>query len=210
MIGLGIGIILALVGLIVFLYLKDPEILTKTPSEILSGKTGSKKEAVSVFPVLLEFFVVSDDLWKEAFILHKADGVQLDGGVGFSNVPVGTKLYAPMDGYIFSSFATEEDENGPSTDLFVLSENKDWDWSMPDKSSDRHFVFVAKHLNLLKSEVKKGEAFAEVAEINEISKGYYDKEVDLIVGINNAWVVVVDSSVKNPKDYLEKALEKLN
>ena len=103
---IGVGILLIMVvGTIIFIHFTAPEILTKTPLELITGRD-IQDEVNEIDPILTESagvtddFIVSDALWQNAFRLNKTDGTPLRGTIGFSYLPIGTELRAPLDGYI--------------------------------------------------------------------------------------------------------------
>ncbi|MFA4999651.1 MAG: hypothetical protein WC519_02925, partial [Parcubacteria group bacterium] len=161
-----------------------PTVSTATPT-VAPTATLTPEPTVTSVPIETpapEVFLVSDDIWTSASILYrKSNGDRLPG-VGFSEVPKGTEVYAPADGYIFSVGREHEDDA-----WLVFSENKDWNVLMLDDPNQPLFVFMARDFELLKTEVKKGEAFAKVTDNGEIYPGhYYEREV-LLIGLSDAW-----------------------
>ena len=51
-------------------------------------------------PEIPSNFIVPDEVWENASLLVSADGTPLPGVVWFSEIPIGTRLYSPIDGYI--------------------------------------------------------------------------------------------------------------
>jgi hypothetical protein len=183
-----------------------PTVSTATPT-VAPTATLTPEPTVTPVPTETpapEVFFVSDDIWKNAFIPLEADGTKFESpGAGFSEVPVGTELYAPADGYIFLSVR----EGGGATTL-VFSESKDWSASMLDDPNQPVFVFMARHMDLLRSEVKKGEAFAKITDNSEVYPGYYNQKVALVIGTSGAWTSSLDIlSITDPKALLFAAFQ---
>jgi len=215
---IGIGALLIVVaGVIVFIYFTAPEILTKTPLELIVGRD-IQNEANEVNPTLNEVspppppdippnFFVSDEIWQSAFLLNRADGTPVSRHVGFDNIPIGTKIYAPMDGYVFYFFGGEGER---AYEMAVLAEHRGWS---SDRSSGkvRHVEVLAKQVTILKDETKKGEVFAVIEDnAGTPFSGLADREVAVVLGIN-AWAKasVTDRTITDPKVYLWTAFQQL-
>ena len=152
-------------------------------------------------------FFVSDEIWQSAFLLNRADGTPVSRHVGFDNIPIGTKIYAPMDGYVFYFFGGEGER---AYEMAVLAEHRGWS---SDRSSGkvRHVEVLAKQVTILKDETKKGEVFAVIEDnAGTPFSGLADREVAVVLGIN-AWAKasVTDRTITDPKVYLWTAFQQL-
>jgi len=208
-----ITVVVALIGVFVFLYIRDPEIITRSPSEIISGGTKEGQVEVPLTPIdstvinpAGSCLVISESYCESAAILYNSEGAKL-WGVGFPDVPVGTKLYSPIDGYLhLMSMSSKQDG---SVTLIIISEDEDW--VSPGKPGQRYFSFIAKGLDILTvDKIKKGEVFAEVRESAELGGGFYASKVVLIASPDPDWAKMIDNSVTDPKEYLITAIKELN
>ena len=205
-------VVMALVGVFIFLYLRDPEILTKSPSEIISGGIGDgeeEEEEEILTPAGNEFLdpmggclITSELSCGNAVILHKSDGTRLKG-IGLTDISVGSKLYAPISGHV-TVYTVRDVE--PMYTMITLSEDPNWS---ADNQVGRAIVFLADGLDILKKEVSAGEAFAEVRENGEVYNGFYDRKIVLVVSFDTAWSQMIDQSIDDPALYLKDALENL-
>ena len=156
-------------------------------------------------------FIVADEHWEFASFLRKADGTLFNGVIGFSDVSVGSKIYAPISGYIHILSSGEGDR---SLVELIITENKKW--SASDQSG-RYIVFSAKEFELLDTGLKdeqpfveKGKAFAKVTNNAELFPGFYDRKQVLLVAFDKEWRDMLDSSITDVKEYVIAAIERLN
>ena len=142
-------------------------------------------------------FIVPNELWKNAFHLNRADGSPFHRAVGFSEVPVGTKLYAPMGGrahFFWMGEGTPEESH-----MIVLAQVG---WDTEANRNVRSMQFSAKGLEILNWEPKEGEPFAIIRGVRELAPGFYDRKVSLLVGADPWAETLSDRSITDPKAYL--------
>jgi hypothetical protein len=196
----------AIIGLFAFFYFRNPKSLTTTPSEIISGENigvESLPENGGSPLSLGDCLIVSDQDCGNSSILRKADGTPF-GGIGFSDIAVGTKLYAPIGGY--TTIFTVNTSSGAEYTAIALAEDANW---TSDNLVGRYLVFRADGLDVLTNEVLKGEAFAEVRENGEIYSGSYDRKTVLAVNLDAEWAEMIDSSIEDAGFYMASAIEKI-
>jgi len=208
---IGIGILLIMVvGVIVFLHFTAPEVLTKTPLELITGRViqNGAKDVISAptKPVgVTDSFIVSDDLWQYAFPLNKAGGGPFHRAVGFSEVPVGTKLHAPMDGRVHFFWMGE---GTPEENHMVILAKPGWDTE--ENRNVRSMQFSAKGIEVLNWEPKEGEPFAIIKDVGELFPGFYDRAASLMIGVDPWAETLSDRSIADSRVYIRKAIEKQN
>jgi hypothetical protein len=229
LIAIAIVVVAALVGVFIFLYLKDPEILTRSPSEIISGNVGEGNEEEVVIPgnskppsTVSDFLdpqgdclVVSSSNCKFASFVRDPEGNPSNAGIVFSGFPEGMKLYAPMSGYVTLFNGSK------SSPHFVvyISESADpvVEWGTFGPKTGRFIIFRAEEIELLEVGVKdgalyveKGEPFAEVTKKSELFPGEYKEKPELFVLFDKNWADTLVVSVDSPREYMKKVFENLN
>ncbi len=203
---IGIGLLLIMVvGVIVFLYFTAPEILTKTPLELITGRAiqNGAKDTVSTptRPVSVPpNFIVPDEVWKSASHLLSTEGKELRGGVQFTEVPIGMKLYAPVDGWHVS--IGEMLFEGASFMGVTLTPN-------PNPEGDRALWLIARWIEVTNFNPKKGEAFAEIREALPFPS-HFDRRGVLVVSVDAIWGEQSDQTITDPRIYLKTAIENTN
>jgi len=227
LIAIAIIVIAALVGVFVFLYLKDPEILTRSPSEIISGNENGGEiipvEDNGKSPSTLSEFLdpqgdclaVSSSNCKFASFIHDSDGNPVNGGIVFSGFPEGMRLYAPMSGYVTLFSA---DDPFPIVIVYISEVADDpTKWDKHGPTTGKFITFHAEEIELLEVGVKdgalyveKGEPFAEVTKKTELFPGMHKEKPELIVLFDRNWVNMLDVSVGDPREYIKKAVENIN
>jgi hypothetical protein len=227
LIAIAIIVVAALVGVFIFLYLKDPEILTRSPSEIISGNEnggeiipiGDNGKPPSMMSEFLDpqgdCLLVSSSNCKFSLFFHNPDGERINGGVFFSGFPEKLKLYAPMSGYL-----TVISGNNPFQHVVVyISEVADdvtkWDDFGP--ATGRYVTFTAQEIELLDAEVRdgslyveKGKPFAEVTKKADMFPDLYEEKVELMFIFDRNWADMLDVSIDDPREYVKKAVENIN
>jgi len=173
-----------------------------SPARTEPAITPTEKPAES-FGTIPKNFFVSDDVWNTSSILRKADGTPF-GGIGFSDIAVGTKLYAPIGGY--TTIFTVNTSSGAEYTAIALAEDADW---TSDNLVGRYLVFRADGLDVLANEASKGEAFAEVRENGEIYSGSYDRKTVLAVNLDAEWAEMIDSSIEDAGFYMASAIKEI-
>ena len=207
---IGIGLLLIMVvGVIVFLYFTAPEILTKTPLELITGRD-IQDEVNEIDPILTESagvtddFIVSDALWQNAFRLNKTDGTPLRGTIGFSYLPIGTELRAPLDGYI-----SEGRTNFPGGES-VLSLQWTERQRRPGNMGETKIAFNVAGAEVVNRSPRKGEVFARVTGNTPIGTGFYDRKVIFeIMMAPTDLDFQTDRSITDPRAYLWAAIQQL-
>ena len=125
-------------------------------------------------PVVLDF-IVDDEHWQNAFMLRSADGSKWMPGVGFSQIPVGTIIYAPISGYLNAATAIWGEQKGVSQMISIDGIGID----------PPYFQVVGANLEILtpsgKYRVEKGEPWIKVVDSQEIAIGRFDRQVVLMV-----------------------------
>ena len=204
-IGIGILLIMA-IGVIVFLHFTAPEVLTKTPFELVTGRD-IRDRVNDVPPVPKEkvdkIFIVSDNLWQNASRLANADGVEGRGGVQFV-VPVGTKLHAPVDRWHVhvGSMVLK----GVSFSAITLSKSPDWNFEVHTQS----VWFMSRWIEVTNFNPRKGEVFAEVKDAVPFPPANADGKSTLVVAVDSVWAQKSDRSIEDPRTYLRTIIEKIN
>jgi len=205
---IGIGVLfIIVVGIIIFIHFTAPEILTKTPLELITGRViqNGEKNVISTPTELVgitDNFIVPDEVWENAFLLNRVDGTPYKGFIGFSDIPIGTKLYAPMDGYIHY-LRTLNEKNEVVDSVAILTQSADWSANLETKT--REVYFLAREIKVINTEPKKGEAFATILNNSEMSPdqyGWYNRKTLLTVFVDEAWSKLSDRNIEDPKDYL--------
>jgi len=156
-------------------------------------------------PEILANFIVSDDLWQYAFPLNKAGGGPFHRAVGFSEVPVGTKLHAPMDGRVHFFWMGE---GTPEENHMVILAKPGWDTE--ENRNVRSMQFSAKGIEVLNWEPKEGEPFAIIKDVGELFPGFYDRAASLMIGVDPWAETLSDRSIADSRVYIRKAIEKQN
>ena len=151
-------------------------------------------------------FIIPDEVWQNAFLLNRADGSPLHRGVGFSEIPIGTKVYAPMDGRYVHSF----EGVGGGHHTIVLAK-KDWKPKPKGVNQDIGIIdFTAKSINVLNWTPQKGEVFAVIEDNKELFPGFYDREVVLIVRVDALSTTPGDRTITDPRAYLWITIQSLS
>jgi len=146
-------------------------------------------------------FIVSDELWQNTFKIPFEKGSPYKMGIGFSDVPVGTNLYAPMDGYI--SITEFTGEQGSIIGI-VLSTTPGWKMGK-DTSDKEYLTFFLRGAEGLILEPKKGEAFAVIKDITpfRVAVGEsIEKEIPLLITVSLSLGRSSDQSITDLRTYL--------
>jgi len=208
---IGIGILLIMVvGVIIFLHFTSPEVLTKTPLELITGRViqNEEKDVISTPTELVgitDNFIVPDEVWENAFLLNRVDGTPYKGFIGFSDIPIGTKLYAPMDGYIHY-LRTLNERNEVVDSVAILTQSATY----PSDADSRKIYFLAREIKIINTEPKKGEVFATILDNKEMSPdqyGWYNRKTLLAVSVDDTWSELSDRNIEDPKDYLNTIIK---
>ncbi len=211
-IGAGIALAVALFGGLAFLYLRDPELFTKTPMEIISGRVGdnikidapvdtpsiigdnAETDKLKTAPTTTNF-IVPDEHWQNAFILGRSDDLKGPRGVGFSDIPIETEIRAPISGYVF--LYTAMWENLETVEI-VISEYEDG----LEVTENRRFFFLANHFYPINisGRIEKGEALARVRVQSEVLPGFFDRKTIFAMGFKGDWNT--DLTIEDPREFL--------
>jgi len=211
-IGLAVGLLLLLVGIFIFIYIKDPEILTKSPSEIISGgvttpiNQGGPTEAEETASKPGSCLVTTEENCSKARIPYKAADNSRLPGIGFINVPVGTEVFAPFDGKIF--LRVDYYNDSPSQTI-VFTDDMDWQPGMTYRDEWHYLSFRAKEFSIdnISNRFKKGEVIAVVNSMDIIIKGLTKENYNFIVTISSWWSNLSDSL--DPVQYMQELLKDL-
>jgi hypothetical protein len=227
LIAIAIIVVAALVGVFVFLYLKDPDILTRSPSEIISGNVnggeipvGSNGESPSVGNDSLDpqgdCLITSSDNCKFASFFYRSDGSPVYGELYFLGFPEGMTLYAPMSGYVTVTRGTIM---GVDHTTIRIAESADGplEWDSFGPKTGGFISFIAREIEFLGVDTKndalyveKGEPFAKVAKKGEVFPGNFEEKPELLVAINRRWMEMLDVSTKDPREFIKRAVESMN
>jgi len=208
---IGIGaLFIIVVGIIIFIHFTAPEILTKTPLELITGRViqNGEKDVISTPTELVgitDNFIVPDEVWQNAFLINRVDGTPHKGFIGFSDIPIGTRLYAPMDGYIHY-LRTLNERNEAVDSVAILTQSATY----PSDADSRKIYFLAREIKIINTEPKKGEAFATILNNSEMSPdqyGWYNRKTLLAVFVDEAWSKLSDRNIEDPKDYLNTIIK---
>jgi len=143
-------------------------------------------------PVIPPNFIVPDEVWKSASHLLSTEGKELRGGVQFTEVPIGMKLYAPVDGWHVS--IGEMLFEGASFMGVTLTPN-------PNPEGDRALWLIARWIEVTNFNPKKGEAFAEIREALPFPS-HFDRRGVLVVSVDAIWGEQSDQTITDPRTYL--------
>jgi len=155
-------------------------------------------------PVIPTNFIVPDEVWRGSSRLISADGIEVRGAVSFSNVPVGTRLYAPVDGWHVDSLGVML--GGQSYSMIVLSQSPRW----VEEGNGMALVFYGPAVVVLNSRPNKGEAFVEIKEVFPFPTRYFKQGVELLAMTDNIWRESSDRSIMDPRSYFKTTIEKIN
>lgn len=158
-------------------------------------------------PEIPSNFIVPDEVWENAFLLNRVDGTPYKGFIGFSDIPIGTKLYAPMDGYIHY-LRTLNEKNEVVDSVAILTQSADWSANLETKT--REVYFLAREIKVINTEPKKGEAFATILNNSEMSPdqyGWYNRKTLLTVFVDEAWSKLSDRNIEDPLTYFWSVIQ---
>jgi len=181
-----------------------PPVEEPTPEEppTVEAPPVKEEEPTPPVPEIPSNFIVPDEAWQNASLLYLKDGSPFNGAVGFSEIPVGTRLYAPISGYV-RYFSTTPDESGRVASEVYLVQDASWDPLSPSPDI-RVMVFAAQKLEITNYEPKKGEHFAIITDNTELIDHLYkwrDGQIRMAVIVNEAWGIS-DRAITDPRDYL--------
>jgi len=155
-------------------------------------------------PTIPPNFIVPDELWEGAFRINLADGTPLRGTIGFSYLPIGTELRAPLDGYI-----SEGRTNFPGGES-VLSLQWTERQRRPGNMGETKIAFNVAGAEVVNRSPRKGEVFARVTGNTPIGTGFYDRKVIFeIMMAPTDLDFQTDRSITDPRAYLWAAIQQL-
>ena len=157
-------------------------------------------------PTIPPNFIVPDELWQNAFRINLADGSPLRGTVGFSNLPVGTELRAPLSGHV-----SEGETTFPGGERVLNLQWTERQRSL-NETWETGIAFNISGAEIVNRAPRKGEVFARVTSNNApIGVGFHDREVVFMIMVAPTDLEFqTDRSITDPKTYIQKAIEKLN
>jgi len=175
---------------------KAPPVV-ETPKPVETPPAVTPEPDIKPEPVVIpDNFIVDKEHWQNAFILHQYDGTRSLRGVMFADILVGTKLYAPISGYVrFFTVAY----NGKEATKLIISSHKEGELT-PDRS---YFFFMADRFDLSfkDGKVELGQAFASTENSEELFPGFFNRKgITLAVGFLGNWDI--DEAIEDPKEFL--------
>ncbi len=160
-------------------------------------------------PLVPPNFIVPDEVWKSASRLVLADGTEVRGAISFSNVPVGTKLFAPVDGWYVHALGTMLGEEEHS--MIVLSQNPNLgEGDIAFQETMRALFFVGRLIEVSNFRPQKGEPFAEIKDNLPFPAHYYGREISLLIMLDKTWGEKSDRSITDSRTYLWTATQQLS
>jgi len=160
---------------------------------------------VAPVPLVPPNFIVPDELWKNAFRLNLANGSPIRGTVGFSRLPIGTELRAPLDGYVSEGSITFPSGENVLSLQWTVHEQR------PGAMGELGIAFNISGAEILNRSPRKGEVFARVTGNTPIGVGRYDRETVFVIMVAPTdFEFQTDRAVTDPRVYIQKAIEKLN
>jgi len=156
-------------------------------------------------PEIPSNFIVPDEVWQNAFLINRVDGTPHKGFIGFSDIPIGTRLYAPMDGYIHY-LRTLNERNEAVDSVAILTQSATY----PSDADSRKIYFLAREIKIINTEPKKGEAFATILNNSEMSPdqyGWYNRKTLLAVFVDEAWSKLSDRNIEDPLTYFWSVIQ---
>jgi len=203
---IGISVIfIMVVGVIIFLHFTAPEVLTKTPFELVTGRD-IRDRVNDISPpekIVDEVFIVPNNLWQNAS--HHAGWVQ------FAGVPVGTKLYAPVGGW--HVHVRQMTFEGTIFSAIILAQNPNWgQGDLAYQETMRNMLFIARWIEVTNFNPREGEIFAEIKDTSFFPAvyAYFDEKTVLVITTDAIWAEKADFSITDPKTYLRTIIEKIN
>jgi len=180
----------------------EPVVVEKPPAPVEPIVVTPPTEEPPALPALEipSNFIVPDEVWENAFLLNKVDGTPYKGFIGFSDIPIGTELYAPMDGYIHY-FRTLNEKNETVDSVAILTQSATYPSDIIDV---REVYFFAKEIRIINAEPKEGEVFAIILNNSEMSSsqyGWYNRKTSLAVSVDDVWAELSDRNITDPLTY---------
>jgi len=155
-------------------------------------------------PVVPPNFIVPDELWKSAFRLNLVDGRPIRGTVGFSNLPIGTELRAPLDGYVSEGSTTFPSGENVLSLQWTIHEQR------PGNMGETKITFDVSGAEILNRSPRKGEVFARITGNTPIGVGFHDREVVFVIVVAPTdFEFQTDRTITDPKVYLWTAIQQL-
>jgi len=155
-------------------------------------------------PVVPPNFIVPDELWQNAFRINLANGTPLRGTVGFSRLPIGTELRAPLDGYVSEGSATFPSGERILSLAWTVHERR------PGNMGETKIEFDVSGAEIVNRSPRKGEVFARITGNTPIGVGFYDREaVFVIIVYLTDFGLQTDRTITDPKAYLWTAIQQL-
>jgi hypothetical protein len=153
-------------------------------------------------------FIVEEDLWEAAqtYKYVYPTGYEV-WGVAFAEMPIGTIIYAPFDGYGLFSFYQMGDESVGNIEILLSSDKRNWSGEPDDLFPDEKiFFFTLEDCSLLAKPssgnwnftVKKGEPMVQVEKNGEVQEG-----VRLFI---EPYLKEPNQEGQDPKGYLSELL----
>ncbi len=155
-------------------------------------------------PAIPPNFIVPDEVWKNAFRLNLVDGRPIRGAVGFSSLPIGTELRAPLDGYVSEGSTTFPSGENVLSLQWTVREQR------PDAMGELGIVFNISGAEILNRSPRKGEVFARITGNIPIGVGFYDRETVFVIRVApHDLNFQTDRTIEDPRAYLWTAIQQL-
>jgi len=226
LIGAAVGLVVLTAGILIAIYMSNPEILTRDPSEIVSGEIPASEGQAPISqsqqplssPVLISevsidspgsCLITSEVNCSKALSLHKNDGTRFPG-IGFANIPAGTIIYTPIDGYL--SIYEVKDSEGVTNSVLAISTTSDWSLtSTNNKPGARVVFFTSPEIRpLLFGEVKKGQAVGQVFSDESYINNQIRETIKLSFNPDIPWHEMIDAPSDDPVEYINQAIKIVN
>ena len=223
----GIGLILLVVGILIYISIKNPEALTKAPIDqpiegevnnlpageippISSPTTGGLllQNNQDLAEPIGKCLIIADENCSKAFVLHSTDGTRTYG-VGFSGISGEIKLYAPIDGYV-SYINNKEDGSGLGS-LFI-SATAPWKPAgtmeqLNDPNRDKSLVFSGYGMEpSINGKIKKGDQIGVIKPGQVVYADNFKEKATLLFTPEAKWDQGITRS-EDPVEYVKQIVQ---
>jgi len=155
-------------------------------------------------PTIPRNFIVPDEVWQHAFRINLADGTPLRGTIGFSYLPIGTELRAPLDGYINKGTITL-----PGGERFLSLGWTEFQ-QRPGAMGPTKISFEVTGAEVVNYAPRKGEVFARITNTTPVGVGFHDREVVFVIMVAPEDLdFQTDRTIMDPRAYLWAAIQQL-
>lgn len=227
----GIGLILLVAGILIYISIKNPEALTKAPidqpiegeannltveggTETSSG--GSSVSTEGSAPQITQqpkesagrCLVTTEINCSKAFITHQSGKTENDG-IGFSGLVSGTTLFAPIDGYVHFYSTKESDGVG---NILSIATTEVWSPNQVGNGpKDRAIQFFGYGVEpLIFGKVKKGDPIGKFNTGSPVLLKFITEKSDLVVTSDTDWNSLISSPSSNAVEYINQLSQAIN